>query len=105
MTPNQFSLLRKMSLMLDNKFDAFQNGSYPAHLNALLEADLRRIGGECGWAEVAVAYTGIGRIPGTARQWPRSLSRSVARTFSDNVLVIGRSLADGPIPVVDWPGD
>jgi len=69
--------------------------SYPAHLTALLEADLRRIGGECGWLDVAVAYTGSGRIPGTVRHWPQWLSRLVPRTLSDNVLVIGRKPANG----------
>ena len=48
-TPNQLSLLSKMTLVVKNEFNAFQSGSYPAHLTALLEADLRRIGGECGW--------------------------------------------------------
>ncbi len=104
-TPNQLSLLSKMTLVLKNEFNAFQSSSYPAHLTALLEADLRRIGGECGWSNLAVAYTGSGRIPGTARHWPRSLSRSVPRTFSDNVLVIGRRSADGLGPVVDRRGD
>jgi len=94
-TPNQLSLLSKMTLVLKNEFNAFQSGSYPAHLTALLEADLRRIGAECGWLDVAVAYTGSGRIPGTARHWPRWLSRLVPRTLSDNVLVIGRKPADG----------
>jgi SAM-dependent methyltransferase len=100
-TPNQLSLLSKMTLVLKNEFNAYRSSSYPAHLTALLEADLRRIGGERGWLDVAVAYTGNGRIPETARHWPRSLSRSVPRTFSDNVLVIGRKPSDGPGPVVD----
>ncbi|MBV8232581.1 MAG: hypothetical protein JO329_21575 [Planctomycetaceae bacterium] len=91
--------------MLKNEFNAFQAGSYPAHLTALLEADLRRIGGECGWADVAVAYTGSGRVPGTARNWPRSLSRMFPRTLSDNVLVIGRKPSDGLPPAVGRPGD
>ncbi len=104
-TPNQLSLLSKLTLVLKNEFNAFQAGSYPAHLTALLEADLRRIGGECGWADVAVAYTGSGRVPGTARHWPRSLSRIFPRTLSDNVLVIGRKPADGLPPAVGRPGD
>ena len=94
-TPNQLSLLSKMTLVLKNEFNAFQSGSYPAHLTALLEADLRRIGAECGWADLAVAYTGSSRIPGTARHWPRWLSRLVPRTLSDNILLIGRKPADG----------
>ena len=34
-TPNQLSLLSKMTLILKNQFNAFQAGSYPAHLTAL----------------------------------------------------------------------
>jgi hypothetical protein len=94
-----------MTLVLKNEFNAFQSSSYPAHLTALLEADLRRIGGECGWSNLAVAYTGSGRIPGTARHWPRSLSRSVPRTFSDNVLVIGRRSANDLGAAIDHKGD
>jgi SAM-dependent methyltransferase len=89
-TPNQLSLLSKMTLVLKNEFNAFQSGSYPAHLTALLESDLRRIGTECGLLDVAVAYTECGRIPGTARHWPRWLSRLAPRALSDNVLLIGR---------------
>jgi 2-polyprenyl-3-methyl-5-hydroxy-6-metoxy-1,4-benzoquinol methylase len=89
-TPNQLSLLSKLTLVLKNEFNAFQAGSYPAHLTALLESDLRRIGGECEWLDVAVAYTGSGRIPGTGKHWPTWFSHMAPRTLSDNVLVIGR---------------
>lgn len=89
-TPNQLSLLSKLTLVLRNEFTAFRAGSYPAHLTALLEVDLRRIAAECGWADVAVVYTRRGRVPGTARHWPRWVSRMRPRTFSDNVLVLGR---------------
>jgi hypothetical protein len=93
-TPNQLSLLSKLTLVLKNEFNAFQSGSYPAHLTALLEADLRRIGAECGWAEATVMYTYRGRIPGTAHPWPRWLSRTFPRALSDNVLIIGRRMTD-----------
>lgn len=89
-TPNQLSLLSKLTLVLSNEFNAFRATSYPAHLTALLEVDLRRIAAECGWTEVAVRYSCQGRVPGTARRWPRSLSRGFPRALSDNVLVVGR---------------
>jgi 2-polyprenyl-3-methyl-5-hydroxy-6-metoxy-1,4-benzoquinol methylase len=89
-TPNQLSLLSKLTLVVKNEFNAFRAGSYPAHLTALLEVDLRRIAHECRWADVAVRYTGKGRMPGVRWHWPRLLSRWFPRTFSDNVLVIGR---------------
>lgn len=92
-TPNQLSLLSKLTLALRNEFTAFRAGSYPAHLTALLEVDLRRIAAECGWGDVAIEYTRRGRVPGTARHWPRWVSRLRPRAFSDNVLVIGRKAA------------
>ena len=93
-TPNQLSLLSKLTLVVKNEFNAFRAGSYPAHLTALLEVDLRRIASECGWAEVEIAYSKRGRIPGVRWHWPRPLSRWWPRSFSDNVLVIGRKQAE-----------
>jgi SAM-dependent methyltransferase len=93
-TPNQLSLLSKMTLVFKNQFNAFQDGSYPAHLTALLECDLRRIAAECGLTDVAVAYSQQGRIPGTPWHHPRLLSRWFPRALSDNVLVIGRKPRD-----------
>jgi SAM-dependent methyltransferase len=86
-TPNQLSLLSKLTLVVKNQFNAFQESSYPAHRTALLEADLRRIAGEVGLADVQVRYTNSGRIPGTARHWPGIMR---GRMFSDNVAISGR---------------
>jgi SAM-dependent methyltransferase len=92
-TPNQLSLLSKLALVVRNEFPAFRGSNYPAHLTALLEVDLRRIAAECGWVAVAVAYSGDGRLPGTARHWPRWLCRRFPRALSDNFLVVGRKPA------------
>jgi SAM-dependent methyltransferase len=91
-TPNQLSLLSKLSLLMKNQFNAFQEapGLYPAHLTALLECDLRRIATECRLERQSVEYTRSGRMPGTSLQWPRILPRLLPRAFSDNVLLIGR---------------
>jgi SAM-dependent methyltransferase len=89
-TPNQLSLLSRATLLLRGEHNAFRDSSYPAHLTALLEVDLRRIAAECGLEEVAVAYTRSGRVPGTGRHYPGWVSRLWPRGFSDNVLVIGR---------------
>jgi hypothetical protein len=88
-TPNQLSLLSKLTLVVKNQFNAFTErpGSYPAHITALLEVDLVRIARECGLVEVGIRYTDSGRIPGTARHWPRPLG---GRAFSDNVLLEAR---------------
>jgi len=92
-TPNQLSVLSKLTLIVFNEFNAFRAGSYPAHLTALLEIDLRRIAGECGWTDVSVTFTRVGRMPGVAWHWPRWLSRLAPRAFSDNVLLVARTPA------------
>lgn len=89
-TPNQLSFLSKLTLVVKNKFNAFTDSSYPAHLTALLEVDLRRIAAECGWGDVAILFSRQGRMPGTARSWPAFLSRLLPRALSDNVCVVGR---------------
>jgi 2-polyprenyl-3-methyl-5-hydroxy-6-metoxy-1,4-benzoquinol methylase len=89
-TPNQLSVLSKLTLLLRNEFNAFRASSYPAHITALLEVDLRRIARECGWEEVGIAFTRRGRMPGVRWHWPGLVSRCLPRAFSDNLLVIGR---------------
>ncbi len=86
-TPNQLSLLSKLTLLLKNQFNAFQEapGLYPSHITALLESDLRRIAVECSLDQIEVYYSNQGRIPLTAKHYPRhALFRG--RRFSDNVL-------------------
>lgn len=87
-TPNQLSLLSKLTLLLKNQFNAFQErpGLYPAHLTALLEIDLVRISRECGLNNIEVEYTNHGRIPGTRASWPYAM-RCRGRAFSDNVVL------------------
>jgi 2-polyprenyl-3-methyl-5-hydroxy-6-metoxy-1,4-benzoquinol methylase len=89
-TPNQLSLLSKLTLLVKNQFNAFQEPCYPAHLTALLEVDLRRMAAECRLTEVAIAYTMQGRIPGTPWHYPAVLSRWLPRALSDNVLLVGK---------------
>lgn len=95
-TPNQLSLLSKLCLIVRNEFVHFQArpGLYPSHITALLEIDLRRLAAEVGWIDVEIVYSGDGRIPGTARHWPRLLAAHGGRrgrAFSDNVMLIGRT--------------
>jgi SAM-dependent methyltransferase len=89
-TPNQLSLLSRATLLLRGQFNAFQEGSYPAHITALLEVDLVRIAAECGLTEVGVEYTGSGRVALSGRHYPAWLSRRWPRGLSDNVLLVGR---------------
>jgi 2-polyprenyl-3-methyl-5-hydroxy-6-metoxy-1,4-benzoquinol methylase len=89
-TPNQLSWHSLATLVIKHRFQAFQDVHYPTHLTALLEVDLRRIATECGLANVVVEYSRSGRIPLTARHYPRFLSRRWPRAFSENVLLIGQ---------------
>jgi 2-polyprenyl-3-methyl-5-hydroxy-6-metoxy-1,4-benzoquinol methylase len=90
-TPNQLSLLSKLTLLLKGQFNAFQEapGLYPAHRTALLEVDLLRIARECGLVDPTIRYTDSGRIPFTPRHWPWPLR---GRAFSDNVLLSAKKL-------------
>lgn len=89
-TPNQLSLLSKMTLLLKNIFNSFQSPSYPAHITALLEIDLLRIANENRLTEVAITYSFQGRMVFSARHYPAILPRLFPRAFSDNVMLIAR---------------
>jgi 2-polyprenyl-3-methyl-5-hydroxy-6-metoxy-1,4-benzoquinol methylase len=89
-TPNQLSVLSLITLVVKQRFSAFQDGAYPAHRTALLEIDLRRIAAEAGLEEVEVRYTCSGRVPLTPLHYPRALSRGWPRGLSDNVLLAAR---------------
>lgn len=89
-TPNQASALSILALLVKQRFVAFSDGNYPAHLTALLPVDLTRIAAEVGLESVRLDWTRSGRIPGTAAHWPRWVSAIAPRLFSDNVLLVGR---------------
>jgi 2-polyprenyl-3-methyl-5-hydroxy-6-metoxy-1,4-benzoquinol methylase len=89
-TPNQLSWLSLATLIAKQRFVAFQEAQYPAHISALLEVDLQRIFAECGLHEVETRFSEQGRIVFTARHYPRLLARLAPRRFSDNMLIIGR---------------
>jgi 2-polyprenyl-3-methyl-5-hydroxy-6-metoxy-1,4-benzoquinol methylase len=92
-TPNQLSLLSKLTLVFKNQFNAFQEtpGCYPAHITALLEIDLMRIATECQLADIQIHYTNYGRIPGGDKPWPNSLGFN-GKMFSDNVILTARKI-------------
>jgi 2-polyprenyl-3-methyl-5-hydroxy-6-metoxy-1,4-benzoquinol methylase len=89
-TPNQLSLLSLLTLIFKQRFSAFQDVHYPAHLTALLEVDLKRIAAECGLSQVSIAYSRRGRLVLTPWHYPRFLARLFPRALSDNLLLIGR---------------
>lgn len=88
-TPNQLSLLSKLTLVVKDQFNAFTETNYPAHITALLEGDLRRIAIEVGLEAIQVTFTDSGRIPGTSWKWPQAMLFR-GRRFSDNILVSGK---------------
>jgi 2-polyprenyl-3-methyl-5-hydroxy-6-metoxy-1,4-benzoquinol methylase len=89
-TPNQLSLLSKLTLVLKNQFNAFQEtpGLYPAHITALLESDLIRIFTEGGLTNIKTDFTNQGRLPFTPWHWPTRFGFQ-GQAFSDNVLCVG----------------
>ena len=89
-TPNQLSWLSLATLLSKQRFSAFQDVHYPAHISALLEVDLLRIFAECGVEDVETRFSEQGRIVFTARHYPRLVARVAPRRLSDNVLIIGR---------------
>ena len=74
-TPNQLSLLNKITLLLKNQFNAFQEapGLYPAHIIALLEIDIIRITTECKQTNIKIHYSYWSRMPFTPWHWLRSV--------------------------------
>jgi 2-polyprenyl-3-methyl-5-hydroxy-6-metoxy-1,4-benzoquinol methylase len=88
-TPNQLSLLSKMTLVLKNRFNAFQDVHYPAHITALLEIDLIRIASACGLRDLWISYSKSGRIVFTPFHYPHVISRRWQRQLSDNICLCG----------------
>ncbi|HVL67932.1 MAG TPA: class I SAM-dependent methyltransferase [Vicinamibacterales bacterium] len=86
-TPNQLSLLSLLTLAARGRFSAFQENTYPAHLTALLEVDLRRIAAEAGLVDVQIDFTRSGRLPLTRRHYPRIVSTVFPRACSDNIVM------------------
>jgi 2-polyprenyl-3-methyl-5-hydroxy-6-metoxy-1,4-benzoquinol methylase len=93
-TPNQLNILSLLTLIVKQRFVAFQDVHYPAHVTALLEVDLRRIANECGLGEIGIEFSRHGRIALTARHYPSWLAQRCPRACSDNILLIGRKPCD-----------
>jgi 2-polyprenyl-3-methyl-5-hydroxy-6-metoxy-1,4-benzoquinol methylase len=89
-TPNQLSLLSLLTLLVRSRFTMFQDCNYPAHLTALLEIDLLRIGNECGLLNLEIEYSRHGRVFFSSNHYPGFLSNAFPRRLSDNILLIGR---------------
>jgi len=89
-TPNQLSVLSLLTIIFKQRFSAFQDVHYPAHIVALLEVDLLRIARECGLVQIKIVYSNQGRLILTPWHYPRWLARAFPRALSDNVLLVGQ---------------
>lgn len=91
-TPNQESLRSLAALVVRGHFVAFLDGSYPAHITALLRTDFARLCAEAGFAAPEFSYTNSGGIPGLAAVSWQQVSGGLlrGRWFSDNVIVSTR---------------
>jgi SAM-dependent methyltransferase len=88
-TPNQLSWLSKWTLLLRNRFNAFQRGPGTPMIMALLVGDLVRMAQESGFTDIQIKYTDHGRIPFTTCRWPGRLGFR-GRRFSDTVILMAR---------------
>jgi 2-polyprenyl-3-methyl-5-hydroxy-6-metoxy-1,4-benzoquinol methylase len=93
-TPNQLSGLSLGTLIVKQRFSAFQDTHYPTHRTALLPSDLRRLAGESRLEDVAVRYSHHGRLPLLSWHYPRAIARWFPRGLSDNLMLIGRKPRD-----------
>ena len=95
-TPNQESIRAFASLVLRGHFVDFLDGSYPAHITALVRKDFERIAAEAGFARPRFFYTDDGGVPRfpTMKWQTVSLGLLRGRLFSDNLLVLTQRDAD-----------
>jgi 2-polyprenyl-3-methyl-5-hydroxy-6-metoxy-1,4-benzoquinol methylase len=86
-TPNNESFRAILSLFLRGHFAAFTGPSYPAHITALVETDIRRAMVEAGLSVERFFFTDQGSIPRLPTLTWQGLSGGVlkGRRFSDNV--------------------
>ena len=89
-TPNIANLLSLLTLTGKQRFAAFQDCDYPAHISPVLAVDLQRMADECDLQEIALEYSLHGRIILTGKHYPRWLTRLLPRWCSDNVLLAAR---------------
>jgi 2-polyprenyl-3-methyl-5-hydroxy-6-metoxy-1,4-benzoquinol methylase len=89
-TPNQLSALSLLTVVVKQRFSAFQDAHYPVHKTALLASDLVRMFGAAGLERIEIMYSRSGRMPLAAAHFPGWLSARFPRVLSDNVLAIGR---------------
>ena len=88
-TPNNESWRSIVSLLMRGHFNAFSDSSYPAHITALLRADLKRLLMEAGFCDCQIQFANHGAVPQLTRLTWQSVSFGLLKglRFSDNLLV------------------
>jgi 2-polyprenyl-3-methyl-5-hydroxy-6-metoxy-1,4-benzoquinol methylase len=91
-TPNNESWRSLLSLWLRGHHIAFLDGSYPAHITALVCRDLHRILTEAGFELPQFRFTNHGGIPGKPTTSWQKISAGMLKglRFSDNLIAIAR---------------
>lgn len=91
-TPNNESWRSLLSLLLRGHHVAFCNGSYPAHITALVRKDLERVFHEAGFETPRFGFTDHGGLPGKPTTSWQQISAGVLKglRFSDNLIAICR---------------
>jgi 2-polyprenyl-3-methyl-5-hydroxy-6-metoxy-1,4-benzoquinol methylase len=94
-TPNNESWRSLMALLARGHYVAFGDGSYPAHITALLRKDFSRMFAEAGLIDAQFRFTNDGGLPGAPTvTWQRiSLGLLRGLRFSDNVLCVAKKPA------------
>ena len=91
--PNQENVRSFLSLIFRGQFASFQEQDYPAHITALLRADLVRICQEVGFSELYFYYTNVGWMPKARTTWQKaSLNLLRGRLFSDNLGLVATKI-------------
>lgn len=89
-TPNNESWRALIHLTVRGHFAAFNEGSYPAHITALVRKDFERILNEVGFASPRFVFTNEGGLPAKPSVTWQQVTGGMLKgmRFSDNVLAI-----------------
>jgi 2-polyprenyl-3-methyl-5-hydroxy-6-metoxy-1,4-benzoquinol methylase len=91
-TPNQESARSLLALLLRGHYVDFLDGSYPAHITALLRTDFVRLCADNGFERPQFRYSHAGAFPGAPSVSWQQLTGGLlkGRWFSDTLAMISR---------------
>lgn len=104
-TPNNESWRAIISLVMKKHFVAFTGSNYPAHITALLQADMQRILQEAGFESPRFTYTDHGDLPKLTKITWQAVSFGLLKgaRFSDNLLCIAKKPKIKKIVTTTYP--